>query len=229
MSATPSRRNNGNRTTVKSILVGSLLASFYLAVFTVADGNAQQDQAFTTQNHTAADVEAGPKNPYAPYEFLIGEWDVTSEDGGPAVAVQRLHWRSNRSYMWYTGSLIIDGKEVPHFEGVIMWNGVHKNLDMLLSMDLRTGLVQEHGTLSVEPDGTVVRNVTGVYSEGAQPLGLPVAGPSGLSARFRQTFKAAGPDKIFTSVMRQSEQGWVPTFPGSDNLVMTRRLLPADS
>src|SRR6266403_454712 len=200
MSATPSRRNNGNRTTVKSILIGSLLASFYLAVFTVADGNAQQDQAFTTQDH-AADVEAGPKNPYAPYEFLIGEWDVTSHDGGPALAVQRVHWRSNRSYMWYTGSLIIDGKEVPHFEGVIMWNGVHKNLDMLLSMDLRSGLVQEHGTLSVEPDGTVVRNVTGVFSEGALPLGLPVAGPSGLSARFRQTFKAAGPDKIFTSVM----------------------------
>jgi len=110
-----------------------------------------------------------------------------------------------------------------------MWNGVHKNLDMLLSMDLRSGLVQEHGTLSIEPDGTVVRNVTGVYSEGAQPLGLPVAGPSGLMARSRQTFKAAGPNKIFTSVMRQSEQGWVSTFPGSDHLVMTRRPLPGDS
>ena len=214
---------------MKSILLGSLLANFYLAVFTVADGNAQQDHAFIAQNHTAVGGEAGPKNPYEPYEFLIGEWDVASEDGGPAVAVQRVHWRSNRSYIWYTGSLIIDGKEVPHFEGVIMWNGVHKNLDMLLSMDSRTGLVQEHGTLSVEPNGTVVRNVTGVYSEGAQPLGLPVAGPSGLTARFQQTFKAAGPDKIFTSVMRQSEQGWVPTFPGSDNLVMTRRPLPGDS
>ena len=78
-----------------------------------------------------------------------------------------------------------------------MWNGVHKNLDMLLSMDLRSGLVQEHGTLSIEPDGTVVRNVTGVYSEGAQPLGLPVAGPSGLMARSRQTFKAAGPKQDF--------------------------------
>jgi hypothetical protein len=213
MSTTPSRTNSPNRTTVKSILLGSLLANFYLAVFTVADGNAQQNHAFTAQNDTAAGVEAGPKNPYAPYEFLIGEWDVTSEDGGPAVAVQRVHWRSNRSYLWYAGSLIIYGREVPHCEGVIMWNGVHKNLDMLLSMDLRSGLVQEHGTLSVEPDGTVVRNVTGVYSEGAQPLGLPVAGPSGLMARFRQTFKAAGPDKIFTSVMPPVRTGLGANLP----------------
>src|SRR5436309_8824743 len=89
MSATPSRTNSANRTTVKSILLGSLLANFYLAVFTVADGNAQQNHAFTAQNDTAAGVEAGPKNPYVPYEFLIGEWDVTSKDGGPRSRTTR--------------------------------------------------------------------------------------------------------------------------------------------
>ena len=44
-----------------------------------------------------------------------------------------------------------------------------------------------------------------------------------MTAHFRQTFKAAGPDKIFTTVMRQTDNGWAPTFPGGDHLVMTRR------
>jgi hypothetical protein len=40
---------------------------------------------------------------------------------------------------------------------------------------------------------------------------------------FRQTFKAIEPGKILTTVMRQSDHGWVATFPGSDHMIMTRR------
>ena len=56
-----------------------------------------------------------------------------------------------------------------------MWNGIRKNLDMLVAMDLKYGLAQKHGTFSAEPDGTLVRDIEAVFSEGVQPLGLPVA------------------------------------------------------
>ena len=163
------------------------------------------------------------KNPYASYEFLIGAWDISPEAGGPPLARALFRWGPNRSYIWYAGSLLEKGEEVPHFEGLLLWNGVRKNLDMLLSLDLDGGYVQEQGTMSVETGGRVVREITAVYSEGSRPIGQPVAGPSGAKARFRQTFQATGADRILTTVMREAGNGWVATFPGSDRLVMTRR------
>jgi hypothetical protein len=105
----------------------------------------------------------------------------------------------NRSYIWYASSLIFDGREEPHLEGMLVWNAVRKNLDMLFTMDLRSGRVQEQGTMSVDADGTIVRDITAVYGEGARGFGLPVFGPEGATAHFRETYKKAGPDKIFTS------------------------------
>lgn len=171
----------------------------------------------------AAARPASARHQYAPYEFLLGEWDIAPEGGGPAVGIQRVKWGPNRSYLWCAASLLDNGVEQPHFEGILAWNGVHKNLSLLLSVDLQYGLAEEQGTLSVEPDGTLVRDITAVYSEGVKPIGQAVVGPDGATGHFRQTFKAAGPDKILTSVMRESEHGWVATFPGSDHMVMTRR------
>jgi hypothetical protein len=166
---------------------------------------------------------ASVANPYEPYEFLIGEWDVARESGGVPMAVQRFNWRSGHAYIWYAGSLMMNGQEQPHFEGMLMWNGVNKNLDMLLTLDLRYGLAQEHGTVYVQADGTVVREVTGVFSEGVLAMGQPRVGPEGWTGRFRQTFKKVESGKVLTSVMRESEGKWVATFPGSDHLVMTAR------
>ena len=173
---------------------------------------------------SAAHAAPAPASPYAPYAPLIGDWDIAPERGGPAVAVATFRWGPNRSYIWYAGSLLVDGVAQPHFEGLLMWNGVHKNLDMLMAMDLRYGLAQEQGTLSVQSDGTLVRDITAIFSEGVQPMGLPAVGPEGTTVRFRQTFKLVGPDRILTTAMRRSDGGWVPTFPGSDHLVMMRRV-----
>jgi hypothetical protein len=167
--------------------------------------------------------QAPVANPYAPYAFLIGEWNVAPDGGGSAVGAAQFRWGPNNSYIWYAGSLVVNGVLTPHFEGILMWNGVRKNLDMLLAVDLQHGLAQEQGVVSVAPDGTVVRETTAIYSEGIRPLGLPVAGPEGAIGHFRQTFTATTPDRILTKVMRQSGQDWVATFPGSDHLVMTRR------
>jgi hypothetical protein len=162
---------------------------------------------------------------YSQYEALIGTWDVTAPDGGPSFAVQRFTWGPGHSYIWYAGGFIRpDGKEDPHFEGILVWNGVRKNLDMLLTMDLKSGRAQEQGTFNVASDGTIVREITGVFSEGVTPLGEAKVGPDGLSKHFRQTFRPDGKDRFLTSVMRETNDGsWVATFPGSDKLVMKRR------
>lgn len=161
--------------------------------------------------------------PYTPYRFLIGKWDIAPESGGAPIARALFRWGPNQSYIWYRGSLLVKGVEVPHFEGLLLWNGVRKNLDMLLALDLDGGLVQEQGVMSIESDGTVVREITAFYSEGTRPIGQPMAGTGGAKARFRQTFRAAGSNRILTTVMRQLGKGWVATFPGSDRLVMTRQ------
>lgn len=168
---------------------------------------------------------AASNSVYGQYERLIGTWDMTASEGGQRVAVQRFSWGPGHSYIWYTGSFIgPDGKEEPHFEGMLVWNGVHKNLDMLLILDLKSGRAQEQGTFSVAADGTIVRDITGVYSEGVTPIGETQVGPDGMTKHFRQTFKPDNADKIITSVMRETNDGsWVASFPGSERLIMARR------
>jgi len=173
----------------------------------------------------SAEPEVSTPPPYAPYEFLIGEWDV-GPIGGTAAAVSRFRWGPTKTYIWYSGAYLAADGERPAWEGLLVWNGVRKALDFLLVLDPASGsLVQEQGTVHIGQDGTVMREITAFYSEGnAVPPGWDeTAGPGGASAKFRQTFTPDGPDRILTSVMRKSEAGWVPNFPGSDHLVMTRR------
>lgn len=162
---------------------------------------------------------------YQPYVFLIGEWEV-GPAGGPAAAMTRFLWGPKKTSIRYSGTLLVNGEEQPNFEGLLVWNGVHRNLDMLIVLDLSTGdLVQEQGSVSVQADGSVVRDITVFYSEGnaLPPDWKKAAGRDGASAHFRQSFKQIGPGRVRTSVFLESEQGWVPSFPGSDDLVMVKR------
>lgn len=160
---------------------------------------------------------------YAPFAFLIGTWDVAGQADAAPVAIQRFTWGANQSYILCSGSLLVGGKEVPHFEGMLVWNGVTRNLDMLLAMDLQSGRAAEQGTFSIGADGTAVRDIKGVFSEGTQPIGGSPVGPDGAIEHFRQTYKMQTADTILTSVMHETATGWAPTFPGSDRLIMTRR------
>ena len=144
--------------------------------------------------------------------------------GSPPQAVTRVEWGPGRSCLRLGTNLLIGGREAPHFEGLLMWNGVRRDLDMLLSLDLAGGRIQEQGRVFVEPDGTVVRDVTAIYSEGTRSIGdNRTIGAEGGTAKFRQTFKRDGADRILTTLMRHTATGWVPSFPGSDRSVMTRR------
>lgn len=159
---------------------------------------------------------------YAPYTSLIGVWDMIPESGGEPVGRLTFRWGPNKAYIWCAQSLLVKGKEYPHFEGMMGWNGISKKLDMLLSLDLMYGRTLEEGTFSVQPDGSFVREITSTYGEGTVPIGGNVVGPEGQSAHFRQTFTVVDANTMLTSVMRETEKGWVPTFPGSDHLKMTR-------
>ena len=91
-------------------------------------------------------------------------------------------------------------------------------------MDLKSGRAQEQGTFNVTSDGTIVREITGVFSEGVAPIGEAKVGPHNMSKHFRQTYTPDGTDKFLTSVMRETKDGsWVATFPGSEKLVMKKR------
>lgn len=167
--------------------------------------------ATTEAPHGIAVTNAvAPADRYDPYRFLIGTWDVASE-GRPAVAVAYFRWGPGESYIWHSMALLEGGEEKPHFEGMLVWNGARRDLDMLFVLDpLEGGGPQEAGRVSIDDDGTVVRHVT-------------VTGASGATAHFRQTYKAVGPDRVLTALLRETQDGWVPTFPASDHLVMTRR------
>ena len=71
-----------------------------------------------------------------------------------------------------------------------MWNGVRRNLDMLVTIDLKGGRAQEQGVVFVENDGTVVRDITAYYSAGGGREGAAAAGPEGATARFAADLQA---------------------------------------
>ncbi len=168
-------------------------------------------------------AHAAPANPYGDYAALIGDWDVSAEAGGPPVAVSHFRWGPNHSYIWASQGILMNGKEYPHFEGVMIWNGVDKHLDLLVEADLNAGVAEEKGVFRTDGQGGWVREIVTAFAEGARPMGLPAPGPEGVLVHFRQTLTPDGPDRIKTSVMRQTDSGFTATFPGSDHLVMTRR------
>lgn len=171
---------------------------------------------------TAQQARADGDSPYAPYSALIGSWDVSREGSAPTM-VSHFRWGPGKSYIWYATSFLDAGKEAPHFEGMLMWNGAAKNLDMLVALDLNGGRVQEQGTLTAKADGSIVRDIVATYSAGVGLRNGTTAGPEGATAQFRQTYTPLGADKLQTSVMQKTPSGWAPSFPGSDKLIMVRR------
>lgn len=146
---------------------------------------------------------------YAVFAPLIGDWDTGPAGSSPAF-VQRFSWGPNQGYVVFRTSLLDGaGAERLHFEGPIMWNGVTHRFDYLFAVEPGS-MNQEQGEIHVNDGGDIVRDVT-------------LAGADGSSAHFRQTFRDLGQGRFETSLMRETETGWTPTFPGSDRLLMVRR------
>jgi hypothetical protein len=147
--------------------------------------------------------------PYAALAPLIGEWNVGAADAAPAF-VQRFSWGPNRAYIWTSVALIRpSGEDHLHLDGLVVWNGATRRFDYLFAIEPGS-LTQEQGEFHVENDGVIVRDVV-------------LTAADGTTGRFRQTFRSLGDGRFETSLKRQTDDGWTPTFPGSDRLTMVRR------
>ena len=141
---------------------------------------------------------------------LIGEWNV-SPQGGTTAFIERFSFGPERAYVWVAVTLIRPaGDEHLHFEGLAAWNAATKRFDYLFAVEPGSG-VQERGEFYADADGSIVRDVLLTASDGS-------------TAVFRQTFRDLRDGRFETALMRKTPDGWAPTFPGSERLVMVRRV-----
>lgn len=150
---------------------------------------------------------AAAASPYAPYDWLIGDWYGRVESGSIRELIA---YGPNRSYIRFSAFTSPTGDpQHLHFEGIALWNAKTRRLDYLFAVEPGSG-VQESGTFRVEADGLIVREVELIDA-------------AGKVATFRQTFRRTGPDSAVTTVMRKTHTGWQPTFPGGEKIELTRR------
>ena len=139
---------------------------------------------------------------------LIGEWNV-GPPGGAAAFIERFSFGPGHAYVWISVALIRSaGDEHLHFEGLATWNAATKRFDYLFAVEPGSG-VQERGEFYAEADGSIVRDVLLTASDGS-------------TAVFRQTFRDLRDGRFETTLMRKTADGWAPTFPGSERLIMVR-------
>ena len=191
---------------VAACAAGALVASAALAILASTVALAQHGKRDLKATEESRDTVPAAYEPLAP---LIGEWEVSAPGAAPAF-VEKFSWGPKRSYVWVEVRLLsTPGDEHLHFEGLVVFNASTRRFDYLFVVEPGS-LTQERGEFRVEVDGTIVRDVALIAA-------------SGETANFRQTFKSLSPGNFRTTLMRETAGGWVPTFPGSDNLTMVRR------
>ena len=146
-------------------------------------------------------------NPYGAYEFLIGDW-YTKPTGGPDLRFhQQFSWGTEKGSIKYTTLTTVGpAPEAVHFEGLLVWNGATKLVDYIIVTEPGSG-GQEKGTLHAEADGAIVRDVLLTRADGK-------------TSTFQQRFWREN-GALFMSMMRKTDKGWEPNFPGSERLAMS--------
>ena len=160
----------------------------------------------TAQQSAAATAERA--NPYAAFDWLVGDWYGKA---GPGLLREQITYGPSRGYIKFS-VFTAPGEAGPqhlHFEGIALWNARTNVLDYLFAVEPGSG-VQENGIYRAEPDGSIVREVELIDAKGNAGI-------------FRQTFHRTGQDSAITTLMRKSATGWVPTFPGSEKIELIRR------
>ena len=182
-----------------------ILSAVSAGMFAGSAASAQQTPA---PPQMQIDAPTKIANPYNAYEFLIGDW-YTKPSGGPDLRIhQQFAWGTEKGSIKYTTLTNVGAApEAIHFEGLLVWNGATKGLDYVIAVEPGSG-GQEKGSLHVEADGAVVREVLLTRADGK-------------TAQFRQRFWREN-DAVFTSLMRKTDKGWEPNFPGSERLAMSR-------
>lgn len=179
-----------------------MIRTFFLAIALCGIGVAP-----ATAQTTAAPAKAVADKPYDQIEWLIGDW---LSDEGANLVRQSFTWGPKQSYILYSTYTAMGGRpEALHFEGILVWNAKSRAYDYVFAIEPGSG-GQEKGSIAVQPDGSIVRDVE-----------LTTA--AGQVGRFRQTFRRIDDRNAVTSLMRQTANGWEPNFPGSDRIAMSRR------
>lgn len=146
--------------------------------------------------------------PYATLTPLIGKWNVSPAGSAPAF-VEHFSWGPNHAYIRFTVNVIeASGEERLHMDGMIIWNAATRRFDYLLAVEPGS-LAQEQGQIYRNDTGDIVRDVT-------------LTGADGAIGQFRQIFRAMTEGRFGTSLLRLTDDGWTPTFAGSDQLIMVR-------
>jgi hypothetical protein len=146
--------------------------------------------------------------PYAPYEFLVGDW-YTKLPQENAIIHQQFGWGPGKASMTYSTFIDMAGQpEHLHFGGVMVWNGKSHALDYLFAVEPDSG-VQEKGTITGQPDGSIVRQVEATY-------------PDGRVTQNRQTFRKLADGTVATDLLDRKPSGWVSSMPGGQPIIMSR-------
>ena len=145
---------------------------------------------------------------YAPYEFLIGDW-YTKLPEGNMVIHQQFSWgpgRGSINYMTFFGP---PGREEHfHFGGFMAWNGKSRALDYLFAVEPDSG-VQEKGTLMVQRDGSIIRDILETH-------------PDGTVEHNRQTFRKLADGTVSMDLLDRKPSGWASSLPAGKPIIMSR-------
>jgi len=144
---------------------------------------------------------------YAPYEFLIGDW-YTKLPEGNIVIHQQFSWGPGKASMNYMTYFNAPGREEHlHFGGLMAWNGKSRAVDYLFTVEPDSG-VQEKGTFSVRPDGSVVREVHETR-------------PDGKVVENRQIFRKLADGTISMDLLDRKPSGWASSLPAGQPIIMS--------
>ena len=155
------------------------------------------------QNHYLATAK-----PYAPYEFLIGDW-YTKLPQENVLIHQQFAWGPGKGSISYATYFNAPGQqEHLHFGGLIIWNGKSKALDYLFAVEPDSG-TQEKGTFTVQPDGSVIREVGATY-------------PNGNVTQNRQTFRKLPDGNVEMDLLDRKPSGWASSMPAGKPIIMSR-------
>jgi hypothetical protein len=160
-----------------------------------------------------ADAHAVPEShylatakPYAPYEFLIGDWYTQIDQN--TVIHQQFAWGPGKGSMNYATYFSASGKpEHLHFGGMMIWNGKSHALDYVFAVEPDSG-IEEKGTFTRQPDGSIVREVTATY-------------PDGRVTQNRQTFRKLQDGTISMDLLDRKPSGWASSLPAGKAIVMS--------
>ena len=137
--------------------------------------------------------------PYAPYEFLIGDWYAKLPQEN-AVIHQQFGWGPGKASMTDATLYTVPGHpEHLHFGGMMIWSASSKALDYLFAVEPGSG-VEERGTFVVQPDKSVIREVEAIY-------------PNGRVMRSRQVLKLLPNGTLSLDLLEGKSGGWASTLP----------------